>query len=67
MVVCEVPEARLSANDIQLILMKSISILKYTSTYLQQVDKQDCLLNQSSKSDHLPSQGGLRDEHLPIK
>ena len=51
----------------QLILMKSISILKYTSTYLQQVDKQDCLLNQSSKSDHLPSQGGLRDEHLPIK
>ena len=29
--------------------MKSISILKYTSTYLQQVDKLDCLLNQSSK------------------
>ena len=33
----------------QLILMKSISILKYTSIYLHQVDKLDCLQNQSSK------------------
>ena len=49
LVVSEVPEARLSVNDRQLILMKSISILKYTSTYLQQVDKLDCLLKQSSK------------------
>ena len=45
--------------------MKSISILKHVYTFMQQVDKLDNLLNWSSKTDHLPSQGGLRDELLP--
>ena len=48
MVVCEVPEAGLSVNDKtrQLILMKSISILKYIFTTSR--DKLDHLLNWSS-------------------
>ena len=56
MVVCEVPEARLSVNDKtrQLIQMKSISIPNHVYTFVQQVDKLDHLLNWSRLE--LPSQ-----------
>ena len=44
----------------QLILMKSISMLKHKYTFYTSRDKLDHLLNWS-RQDHLPSQGGLRD------
>ena len=49
MVVCKVPEARVSVNDMTTDSDEVHFNTKHDCTVYTQVDKLDCLLNQSSK------------------
>ena len=66
-VVCEVPEARLSVKDKTAYsdeVFFNTKVHKQVHIYNKQI-RQTIYLTGQVRSDHLPSQGGLRDEQLP--